>query len=119
MPHNLLRIVYVTEFLVAQLAVWTLWSQVGGQGHLDLMPWYAKLILSVSLSLVIVLGTAAAVNHERAWNLRTIVCMIAGICIAAGMGVLTYYYHLHEDEDNLDDDAQAAVMLVAPERHRL
>ena len=34
-----LRLAYATQFLIAVIAVFTLWSQVGGQSHLDLMPW--------------------------------------------------------------------------------
>jgi hypothetical protein len=48
MPPALHRLAYVAEFLLALIAIWTLWSQVGGQGHLDLMPWYDKLGLSVA-----------------------------------------------------------------------
>ena len=43
MPPNLLRLAYVSEFLLALLAILSLWSEVGGQGPLDLMPWYTKL----------------------------------------------------------------------------
>jgi hypothetical protein len=32
-----LRLGYAVEFLVALLAILNLWSEVGGQGHLDLM----------------------------------------------------------------------------------
>jgi hypothetical protein len=38
-----LRLAYATQFLIALIAVYVLWSQVGGQSHLDLMPWYLKL----------------------------------------------------------------------------
>jgi len=38
-----LRLAYATQYLIAVIAVFVLWSQVGGQSHLDLMPWYVKL----------------------------------------------------------------------------
>src|SRR5579863_6152453 len=98
MPSNLLRLAYVSEFLIALLAVLELWSQVGGQGHLDLMPWYTKLSLTVGLALVTVAGTAAAVSHTDPWNAKTIACVILGLMIVIGMAVATYYYHLHEND---------------------
>jgi len=33
----LLRLAYATQFLIALIAVFVLWSQVGGQSHLDYM----------------------------------------------------------------------------------
>ena len=32
----LLRLAYVTQFMIAVIAVFALWSQVGGQSHLDI-----------------------------------------------------------------------------------
>ncbi len=104
MPPYLLRLAYVSEFFLALIAVLTGWSQIGGQTHLDIMPWYDILVLSVSLSLVAVMGTVAAVKHDKAWNFKSITCLIAAVLIAAAMAAVTYYYHLHEDDDN--DDAK-------------
>jgi peptidoglycan/LPS O-acetylase OafA/YrhL len=109
MPPNLLRLAYVSEFLVALLAVLELWSQVGGQGHLDLMPWYTKLGLSIGLALTIVAGTAAAVSHPDAWNAKTIACLILALLIAAGMAAATYYAHLHENDEDRDGPGDPAV----------
>jgi hypothetical protein len=91
-----------------------LWSQAGGQGHLDLMPWHIKLLLTVALALVTVAGTASAVAHERAWNAKTIACLLLGLMIAGGMAAATYYYHLHENDDsNKSDDEDAAKSFLA------
>ena len=103
MPPYLLRLAYVSEFFLALIAVLTGWSQIGGQSHLDIMPWYDILVLSVSLSLVAVMGTVAAVRHDKAWNSKSITCLIAALLIATAMAAVTYYYHLHEDDGN--DDA--------------
>ena len=43
MRDSLLRPLLIFEFLVAIIAVFTLWSQVGGQYHLDLMFWPWKI----------------------------------------------------------------------------
>jgi len=98
----MLRIAYVCEFLLALLAITVVWGQVGGQDHLDLMPWYDKLVLTFALALVIVLGTAAAVSRERAWNSVSLACLAIAILIACAMGAVTYYYHLHEEDQDTD-----------------
>lgn len=110
MPPYLLRLAFVSEFFVVLIAVLSGWSEIGGQGHLDLMPWYDKLVLSVSLSLVAVLGTIAAVKHDRAWNFKSVTCLIAALLIVCAMAAVTYYYHLHEDD--CDDDAEATSQAV-------
>lgn len=104
MPPSISRLAYICEFLLAMLAITVVWGQVGGQGHLDLMPWYDKLVLMVALALAIVLGTAAAVSRERAWNRPAIACLVIAILIACAMGAVTYYYHLHEDDEAPDSD---------------
>ena len=109
MPNHFLRLVYIGEFLIAIMAILSLWSQVGGQGHLDLMPWYLKMILTCGLALITVMGTVAAVSHPDAWNAKTIAFVILGLLFVCAMGVATYYYHLHENDDDNDDDASPAV----------
>ena len=111
---HLVRIIYMLEFLLALIAVLFLWSQVGGQDHLDLIPWYAKLLMSVTMALLVVLGTMAATSQERAWNPRTIGYLALGLLLAAGMAVLTYYYHLHENDDDEDDAPGVATMVMKP-----
>src|SRR5580658_8193662 len=99
MAPYLLRLAYMSEFLLAVVSVLMLWSQVGGQGHLDLMPWYAKLGLTLGLALVTVAGTVSAVSHERAWNAKTVACLVLAVMLMTGMAAVTYYYHLHENDD--------------------
>jgi hypothetical protein len=94
-----LRIAYAIEFLAALIATFTLWSQVGGQSHLDIMAWYWKLLLGVGVSAAAVKATAAAVEHEQAWNPRTLRWLAVIITLLIGCGVLTYYYHLYEPEE--------------------
>jgi len=114
MPPHFLRLAYVSEFLLALLAIFELWSQVGGQGHLDLMPWYTKLAFAVGLALITVAGTAAAVTQPDAWNAKTIACAILGLMLAIGMAAATYYYHLHEADDERDGSSDPGVALVMP-----
>ena len=115
MPPFLLRLAYVSEFLLALVAILTVWSQVGGQGHLDLMPWYTKMALTTGLGLVTVAGTASAVAHERAWNAKTIACLLLALVLAVAMGGVTYYYHLHEnDDDDSSDDGSGVATSLRP-----
>jgi protein-S-isoprenylcysteine O-methyltransferase Ste14 len=95
----MLRIAYVCEFLLALLAISVVWGQVGGQDHLDLMPWYDKFVLIFALALVTIVGTVAAVSHERAWNGITVACVAMVLLLLCAMGAVTYYYHVHEDQD--------------------
>jgi len=95
----------MAEFLLAILAILELWSQVGGQGHLDMMPWYTKFLLVCAMAVVAVAGTAAAVRHDRAWNAKTLAYLVLALMIAGGMAAATYYAHLHEnDDDNTGED---------------
>jgi cytochrome c biogenesis factor len=95
----MLRIAYVCEFLLALLAISVVWGQVGGQDHLDLMPWYDKFLPIFGLALVTVVGTVAAASRERAWNGLAIACLAVAVLILCAMGAVTYYYHVHEDQD--------------------
>jgi protein-S-isoprenylcysteine O-methyltransferase Ste14 len=105
----MLRIAYVCEFLLALLTISVVWSQIGGQDHLDLMPWYDKFVLIFTLALAIVTGTVAAVSRERAWNGITIACLAMALLIVCAMGAVTYYYHVHEDQDQDKDDTAGVV----------
>jgi hypothetical protein len=109
----MLRIAYVCEFLLALLTISVVWSQIGGQDHLDLMPWYDKFVLIFTLALTTVTGTVAAVSRERAWNGITIAYLLMALLIMCAMGAVTYYYHVHEDQDQ-DTDDTAGVVYVRP-----
>jgi len=99
MPAGWLRIVYVAEFLLAVMVTFTLWSQVGGQMHLDMIPWYWKLSLGAGLSLAVVRATMAAVEHEKSWNPRSLAWLAGSLGLALAMGLVTYYYHLLEPQE--------------------
>jgi len=105
---QLLRFGYVAEFLLAILVILTMWSEVGGQEHLDLMPWYDKLVPTVLVAFMIVRATRSAVQHERAWNARTVRWVAAATVVIAGMAALTYYYHLQEDTEGDESGGNVA-----------
>lgn len=112
-----LRIVYIIEFLLAIPAVYTLWSQIGGQGHLDIMPWYSKLLLGGGACWTLVRATGAAIEHERVWNVRTLAWIGAMILVAVLIGLTTYYYHLHEAPDQADPEETTTALLQAVPIH--
>ena len=98
----ILRLAYVTQFLIALIAVFTLWSEVGGQGHLDLMPWYAKAALGAGAALATVKATAAAVSEKQAWNRRTRKWCGVLLALLVACGLATYYCHLYLETDEDD-----------------
>jgi len=110
-----LRMAYALEFLIALIAILLAWSEVGGQGHMDLLPWYIKLACSISLAWCSVRFTAALVEHEKAWNQHTLVWFTGILLIALAMGGITYYYHLHEVPDEQDTDDTTSTSITLPE----
>lgn len=107
-----LRLVYIFEFLVAVPAVYTLWSQVGGQGHLDLMPWHWKLLLGGGTAWAIVRLSAAVIERERVWTLRSCFWFVGVVMFAVAMAMATYYYHLHEATDDTDQEEGTTASLI-------
>jgi len=110
-----LRWAYALEFLIAIVAIITLWGEVGGEGHLDLIPWYTKLAGILGWSWCCVGFTAGMVEQKKVWSARTIRWFLGIILLTAAMGVITYYYHLHEEPDEGSDDTTASsVSTLAP-----
>src|SRR5579884_140031 len=108
-----LRLAYAFEFLLATAAVFTLWSQIGGQGHLDMMAWYIKLVLGVGMSVAIVKMTIAAAERERAWNPASLVWLAIILALAAAMAAVTIYYHVNESNEEQDEEGTTAAMAWA------
>jgi hypothetical protein len=109
------RLAYTTMFLIALIAVFVLWSQVGGQGHVDLIPWFVKLGLGAGAAFAIVKATAAAVGGERAWNGGTLKWFGILLALLIGCGLVTYYVHLYEETDEGDQQDDSGVSgLVNP-----
>jgi len=105
----ILRLAYATQFLIAVIAVFILWSQVGGQSHLDLMPWYLKLGLGVGAALAAVKATSAAVAGPTAWNGGTLKWFGVMLLLLAGCGMASYYCHMYLESDESDEPDNTAV----------
>ena len=102
--------VYAIEFLVALVATLSVWREVGGQYHLDLMPWYVKALLTPALAATVVKLTAASVEEHRRkriiWTWAVIFLLITG-------GLVTFYYHLNEPLDEEDEGSTLSTSLTA------
>lgn len=107
-----LRLAYAIEFLLALLVTLTLWSEVGGQSHLDMMPWYTKLACLMASAWCSVRFTAGLVEEKQVWNRRTRVWLSGLLLVATAMAAITYYYHLHEETDEQDSEETAAAAMT-------
>jgi hypothetical protein len=108
----LLRLAYATQFLIAIIAVFVLWSQVGGQSHLDYMAWQVKLLLGGGVAFSAVKATAAAVAGERAWNGKTLRWFGILLVLLVGCGLASYYVHLYVEPDDDNQQDNSALLLV-------
>jgi hypothetical protein len=104
----ILRLAYATQFLIALIAVFVLWSEVGGQVHLDLMPWYFKLAFGAGAAFAMVKATAAAVSHEHPWNGQTLKWLGIMLALLVGCGLASYYCHMYLESDEGDDQQDSA-----------
>ena len=107
------RLAYVCEFLLAVIAAILLWSEVGGQGHLDLMPWWAKLGCVFGWAWCTVRFTAAIVEEPGVWTGRSVRWLTGVLLFSILVAGITFYYHLHEQSDEGDDDTAATVSVTA------
>jgi hypothetical protein len=110
----ILRLAYATQFLIALVTVFLLWSIVGGQNHLDLMPWYLKAGLGGGAAFAAVKATAASVGGATAWNGRTLRWLGILLVLLIGCGLSTYWVHVYgeSDQDNSDEGDQTVTSLV-------
>ena len=115
----ILRLAYATQFLIALIAVFVLWGQVGGQAHLDLMPWHFKLALGVCAALASVKTTEAAVSGVRAWNGRSLKWFGLTLALLLGCGLASYYCHLnYEDGDESDQQPAPTISSYGSQSYR-
>ena len=114
-PHWL-RFSLAVEFLLALIAVTVTWEEIGGQGHLDLMPWFLKLFVIVGFCWSFVRFSAALAQPGKWATRRTVRWLLALLAMVTIMGLTTYYYHLHEPADDDDNDESPGTSVRVPDR---
>lgn len=112
MTPTLLRLACAFEFLVAVVAIFTAWSEIGGQAALDLMYWAWKLGLALALAAAIVAFTMAAVTEDSFWTLRSARWFVVILIVIGGMAAVTYFYV--QAEPTAPEDNGAISMLLVP-----
>ena len=109
----ILRLAYSALYLIALIAVFVLWSEVGGQAHLDLLPWTVKLGLGLAAAYCIVRATAASVDGARAWNPQTMKWLALALALLGACGFATYYAHMNlEDSGEEENQGDTTISLV-------
>ena len=113
MRIRLIRPLLVFEFLVALQVVFTFWSQVGGQYHLDIMFWPWKFGLAIASALLIT-GITWELAKPQRFSRRAIVLCWLLFAVIVTAGVVTFYYHVNEpgDEDESDDQPAAVTRIL-------
>jgi hypothetical protein len=108
MQKHHLRPLLIVEFLIAVQAIFAIWSQVGGQYHLDLMFWPWKLGLGLGAAGLVVAITAS-LFQENGQSTRRVLLLCSLLIATLGVaGVVTYYYHLNEPIDQQETDDEPA-----------
>ena len=106
----ILRLAYIAVFLLALITVFTLWGQVGGQSHLDLVPWSVKLVLGVAAALGIARAAHAAASSEQAWNGATVKWSALALVAMFLCGMASFYAHTNlEDTGDESDEGDATI----------
>ena len=108
----ILRLAYTTQFLLALIAVFFVWEEVGGPYHLDLMPWWLKLGLGTGVAYAAVRATAASVAGDSPWNRSTLRWCAAMMALAIGCAVANYYCNLYGEEDEPQDGSEVSIATV-------
>lgn len=113
-----LRIAYALEFLLALIAFFECWSQVGGQAPLDLMPWWLKLTFATLFSFSVVKATAAAVRNQPFPALAVIRWGLVLLLVLVAIAFTTYYFFLNEPSEDDSGDDQVTTSLIVPAASR-
>jgi hypothetical protein len=111
MSSKSIRLIYVCEYLLALVAIFAAWSEIGGQAALDVMPWGWKFGLGAALAAAIVAYSAAIVSQDSLWTLRSARWLTAICVLLLAIGVVTYYYVLEEETVDTDDAGTASLFL--------
>jgi hypothetical protein len=117
MTLKYLRLALLSEFLVAVIAIFTAWSEIGGQATLDIMPWSWKCGLGLGLAALVVAYTHAILAHESIWNVRSARWFGLILLTFVAMGIVTYFYALQVETAEPDDSEGSSLhsVLIRPD----
>jgi hypothetical protein len=104
----LLRLAYITQFLIALITVFVVWDEVGGPYHLDLMPWWLKLGLGAGVAYTVVRASAAAVAGASPWSASTVKWCVGMLALLAGCAIANYYCDLYGNEQDEQDNTSTS-----------
>ncbi len=116
---KVLRVVYAFEILLALIAIFTSWSEIGGQAALDLMHWSWKLALGLALAAAVVAYTSALLTEESLWSLRSARWLTAIVVLILAIGAVTYFYALQVDTSDSDESAPTVHHTVSRAKYYL
>lgn len=104
----------IAVFLIALQSLFTFWSEVGGQYHLDLMFWPWKFGLSLAAAGLVTAVAREALVRERFLTRRSVLALTLLIAVVIAAGLVTFYYHQNEpaDEDEQDDNGTTYTTLL-------
>jgi hypothetical protein len=105
-PMPILRLAYITQFLIALITIFVMWGQVGGQSHLELLPWFVKLGLGVAAAYAVVRATQAAVAGPRGWNAQSVRWLGIALVFLFLCGMASYFAHMYLEDDEQDNQEQ-------------
>ena len=105
----ILRLAYATQFLIAMIAVFFVWEEVGGPYHLDLMPWWLKLGFGTGIAYAAVRATASAVAADSVRNKTTLRWCAAILVLSIGCVVANYYCNLYGEESDEQDGTDTSI----------
>jgi hypothetical protein len=108
----ILRLAYTTQFLLALIAVFFVWEEVGGPYHLDLMPWWLKLGLGTGIAYAAVRATASAVAADSARNKTTLRWCAAMLVLLLGCVLANYYCNIYGEESDEQDASDVSIAAV-------
>jgi hypothetical protein len=114
----LVRLAYTTQFLIALIAVFVVWDEVGGPYHLDLMPWWLKLGLGTGVAYAVVRATAAAVAGSAAWNAATMKWCVAALALLAACTIANYYCNVYGEENDEQNESQTSLAAAPQDQWR-
>jgi hypothetical protein len=99
-----LRVAYAIEALLAFIAFFECWSQIGGQEPLDLMPWWLKLTFAAAFSYAVVKITAATVRTDAFPSVALLRWGLVLFLLLVMVALTTYYFHMLVPPDDQSDE---------------